>query len=404
MRRRAVLSGAHLRGFANASRPAALAVAIPSRVPRAFVARRCFRPTRSIQVHDVVRVARGLGARARGATRGRARPPGGGVPPRGASPRRGGARLGGARGRGRRPRAPAGVHPEPDRRRELRPRLRHHAPRRRAESRCDRARANRSSPPAPNPLRTFLAPPRRKRRPESIPLSRPLAATAATDRRPRPTEFTSRAPARRVSHRLERRVEAAVPSSPRSPPPPLRFPPALSFEHLPEPPPPRASVFRTANPVRRDVDLEGEARHRAQPGEARGGRHRGRFPDREPRRPGRGSQHRQVRRQRAVRRRLRPRDLRVIPREQEGHRRELGGRPARPPPPHPHLHRHEQDPHGGQAPQDPRRGGADRRRRGDVREVARVRRRRVLPEDAGRSDPKFLIASYPPSSRRARRR
>ena len=234
-----------------------------------------------------------------------------------------------------------------------------------------RARAIRSSPPAPNPLRTS-APPRRKRRPESIPLSRPLAATAATDRRPATD---------RIHHLARPRAARLVPprAEGRSARPP---PPLAPLAHPPPPPPfstrPRSTTSRESR-LRRDVDLEGEARHRAQPGEARGGRHRGRFPDREPRRPGRGSQHRQVRRQRAVRRRLRPRDLRVIPREQEGHRRELGGRPARPPPPHPHLHRHEQDPHGGQAPQDPRRGGADRRGRGDVREVARVRRRRVLP-------------------------
>ena len=62
---------------------------------------------------------------------------------------------------------------------------------------------------------------------------------------------------------------------------------------------------------------------------------------------------------------------------------------ARHAPPNPHLHRHEQDPHGGQAEEDPRRSRPNRRRRRDVR-ARWGARTSSSPEDAGRLEPAFL--------------
>ena len=189
--------------------------------------------------------SRAVSAPALGARRAVARAPGGGVPPRGASPRRGGARLG----------APADADVVRAPRPEYIPsriddenyvRVFDTTLRDGEQSPGATARARTDRRPRPQtPLRTFLAPPRRKRRPESIPLSRPLAATAATDRRPATDRIHLARPARRVSHRLERRVEAAVPLLP-SPPPP----PPFSTRPLVRPPPRTASSSRVRFPNR----------------------------------------------------------------------------------------------------------------------------------------------------------
>ena len=247
MRRRAVLSGAHLRGFANASRPAALAVAIPSRVPRAFVARRCFRPTRSIQVHDVVRVAR-ASRRPRSGRDARSRAPPG---------RRGPAsrRVAAARWRARASEAPADADVVRAPRPEYIPsriddenyvrvfdttlRDGEQSPGATARARTDR-RPRPQTPSGPSWLRRAAkgVPNRSPSRALSRPPPRPTDA-------PRPTEFTSRAPARRVSHRLERRVEAAVPLLPS-----LTPPPPFSTRPLVRPPPRTASSSRVRFPNR----------------------------------------------------------------------------------------------------------------------------------------------------------